>query len=1372
MNSIFCKVCIFLLLIHSSVAPAAGDRVPTYHELHGGFVSPDHASWGEVPLWWWEGDRMEKERVTWQLETLAAQGVKSVCPIQRSPGRCDPQSFTTEWWDMFAFVHKECQRLGMTLWAYDQVGYGHYGWLEKAAAKAQDTRTAKVLFQSAEGDPDKPIRLRLPAGRLIGARAYPTKNGLALDGGSIDLRDVVENGMLEWVPSSGNWRVAVSVAVPYLSFQLSDAAADTFIDMLYGQFERRLGKEAMGKSFKGIFQDEHPPTPRDIYTEKLAETFHQRFGYDIGRAIPALHFDVGPLTPKYRTDFFDSYLAVDERDYWKRIYDWTNERGLLTSYDNWGRKNIHRASQGYIDYFRTQRWFSAPGYDDAGQRPLTERNYYDTKIASSIARLYGRPRVWSEAFHSSGWGRTTEQTLVWLSANYAFGANLYDEHGLYYSTRSSTWEHAAPDPHWRQPYWCYYKTLSDWVARMSYLMSQGTHVVDVAVHYPVVSLLAGEPPGTKSPDYNLFMKLSRTLYNAAIDNDIADDDSILAGSVNNGTLHMGGNDYRALVFGPESTIRRTVLEKARQLAESGGTVIFFDRLPSATSEGGRSDPKLTELFKHILGVSSADKAGQQTVTKTFPGGGFAAFVPANFNELPELISNHIERDFVPTNGSVFVNHRRIGDMHVYLVQNTEDEPVDLKARCRVDGVPELWDGFTGEVRPVDRFNKDNGSVLIEQRLEGNVAYLIVFRPGDSRSKQNSLKRAKPVRKSLPSDWIFSVIPTRNNRWGEFRWPPSDEFIGPEVRSFRYAEEKSGHGEQLGWHKPEHNDKDWQVCRYSIGPYWLFLGPLPEGTELVKSALRSQESIDAGRKVTVGSKTLSWQTVEFSKKIGLAKPAPWGGHSGYPDGAIDQNFINLPKGRKLLFTRIRSPKTQRLGLRVELRNSRPRLWVNGREQPFENAVGNLPLREGLNNVLLELPDGGRGMLFVQRQAPSVKSMEDAARGIVMPDLHETSWIWVGNTTAAYVRKSFNLQRVPTEARIVVTADNGYRLFVNGVKVEEEIGPWARWQHPESINITNLLRAGENVIAAWVQDLGAERGFALAMKARQSDGTEFELVTDGSWKGYELEQEGWEQVDFDGSRWQEVKVLGRMGMAPWGSVPVENVGMVTEPRRKLAIDLPSPYLECFNEVSDIVYDIKPQATKRVGWYRFTAPPGLRQLSLNTRAGARVWVDGVPAEVQDGTACVPKAPSGVSTVAIRLEMEPGAYGGAAFMLPIGLAIEGGTIQAGEWTKFGLPTYSGIGVYSQKVEFTADELNRQIVLDLGQVLVAAEVLVDGRSVGIRLARPFKFDLTRFVTEGENRIEVRVANTIAPHYTVTNQAHNLGPTASGLIGPVILELF
>ena len=82
--------------------------------------------------------------------------------------------------------------------------------------------------------------------------------------------------------------------------------------------------------------------------------------------------------------------------------------------------------------------------------------------------------------------------------------------------------------------------------------------------------------------------------------------------------------------------------------------------------------------------------------------------------------------------------------------------------------------------------------------------------------------------------------------------------------------------------------------------------------------------------------------------------------------------------------------------------------------------------------------------------------------------------------------------------------------------------------------------------------------------------------------------------------------------------------------------------------------------------------------------------------------------------------------------------------------------------------DLNGRLTLDLGQVLVAAEVLVNGESVGVRLARPFSFDLTDKIREGENTLSVRIANTIAPHYQ-TIPAQNLGPVESGLIGPVRL---
>jgi len=1353
----------------------------TYSTLREAFVSPDHSRWGEVPLWWWEGDRLTRERVTWELETLAAKGVKSVCPIQRSPGRCDPQSFSPEWWDMLEFVHQECQRLGMTLWAYDQVGYGHYGWLEKAAARTRDPRTRQVHFLTTDGSADVPLRLELPEGEVLSARAYPMREGVAGDGGSTDISSAVEGGVLRWTPPSGEWRAAVSVAVPYQAFQLSDTAADAFIDMFYGEIERRLGRDAMGHSFAGVFQDEHPPTPRDIYTERLAETFRQRNGYEIGRAIPALHFDVGPETPRYRTDFFDTYLDVDEASYWKRVYDWTHERKVLTSHDNWGRRNINRQSQGYIDYFRTQRWFSAPGYDDAGRRDLTERNYYDTKIAASIARLYGRPRVWSEAFHTSGWGRTTEETLSWLSANWAFGANLYDEHGLYYSTRASTWEHAAPDPHWRQPYWVYYRTLSDWVARVSHLMSQGTHVVDAAVHYPVVSLLAGEPPGEEPPDYNFYMTLSQTLYDAGIDNDIADDDSILAARVEDGRIVMGGNGYRALVFGPETTVRRSVIQKARELAATGGTVIFYGRLPSASTEAGRGDPELSALVEEILGIAPDQVSASRPTTKDHAGG-FAAFVPGDPDALPELVSDHMERDFVPGGGKVYVGHRRIGDVDVYLVQNTEKGPIELDARFRVVGEPEIWDAFTGVVRPVDWFERAGDTTRVRHRLEGNVAELFVFRTADREPGEDAAAVAseRPREKTLAPDWSFSVIPTRDNRWGEFRWPPSQEVIGPEVRAFRFAEEEEQDGGELGWHEPGFDDEGWSLERYSIGPYWLVLGALPGEGDVATPVLAAPGSIRDGAVSPIAGTDGTWKVVEFSKTIGLARPAPWGGHSGYPDGAIDQNFVELPEGRKLLFTRLRSPRSQRLGLRVELRNSGARLWVNGTEQPFEDAIGNLPLTEGENTVLLELPDGGQGMLYAQAEPPSVRSMEDAATGMPKPDLGRASWIRDAGGESGYLRKTFTLESVPQQARIVVTAYTGFRLFVNGVKVEEEIGPWAKWTHPESFNITPDLREGENVIAVWNQLFAGQnvkgeadmKGFVLALRARDVEGEDFELVSDGSWLGTAQEEEGWEQPGFDDSGWAGVQVLGPMGADPWGTEPLDNVGAVTEPRRSLAIDLPSPYLTCFDEVPGVVYDVKPRGAGRVGWYRFEVPPGLRELRLPTAAPAQVWVGGSPAEVQDGVARLDVPVPGVAVVAVRLEMRDGEYGGAAFPRPIGLGIGGGRIQTGPWADFALPTYSGIGVYEQSVRVTKEEASLRTELDLGQVLVAAEVLVNGRSAGVRLARPFRFELTGLLVEGDNTIEVRVANTIAPHYTVTNEVNALGPVESGLIGPVALRQY
>ncbi len=87
-----------------------------------------------------------------------------------------PESFSKEWWETLAFIHDECERLGMRLWVYDQLGYGQYGWFEKAAAQIENTGTSQIGFHSYDVNANKELRVKMPDGELFEARAYQIVN--------------------------------------------------------------------------------------------------------------------------------------------------------------------------------------------------------------------------------------------------------------------------------------------------------------------------------------------------------------------------------------------------------------------------------------------------------------------------------------------------------------------------------------------------------------------------------------------------------------------------------------------------------------------------------------------------------------------------------------------------------------------------------------------------------------------------------------------------------------------------------------------------------------------------------------------------------------------------------------------------------------------------------------------------------------------------------------------------------------------------------------------------------------------------------------------------------------------------------------------
>jgi hypothetical protein len=221
--------------------------------------------------------------------------------------------------------------------------------------------------------------------------------------------------------------------------------------------------------------------------------------------------------------------------------------------------------------------------------------------------------------------------------------------------------------------------------------------------------------------------------------------------------------------------------------------------------------------------------------------------------------------------------------------------------------------------------------------------------------------------------------------------------------------------------------------------------------------------------------------------------------------------------------------------------------------------------------------------------------------------------------------------------------------------------------------------------------------------------------------------------------------------------------------------------YNRPGILPFDTRPQAAHPAGWYRTVSPPGLRAMTMVVRGKASAWVDGRPVRLAAGRqrndrAIEYRAELGApapapAVVAIRVEQERGWYAGAAFAEPIAFECGAGRIGSGDWARIdGLASYSGGAWYRRNITLSAEQARRSVRLDLGEVASSAEVHVNGKRAGVRLAPPYRFDISGLAKAGENRVEVLIYNTLANHYQTIPTRYR-GKGESGLIGPVRLLL-
>ncbi len=160
--------------------------------------------------------------------------------------------------------------------------------------------------------------------------------------------------------------------------------------------------------------------------------------------------------------------------------------------------------------------------------------------------------------------------------------------------------------------------------------------------------------------------------------------------------------------------------------------------------------------------------------------------------------------------------------------------------------------------------------------------------------------------------------------------------------------------------------------------------------------------------------------------------------------------------------------------------------------------------------------------------------------------QASWIWAEATAGqddvpAYFRRSFELPVDPQaliSATAQVTADNTYVMWLNGVEVSRSDNPEG-WREPETVDLTEALVAGTNVIAIEARDIASAEGLLLEAWMLWERGS-LGVVTDGTWRAVGEAPERWNEPGFDDADWPAAKVIAAGGALPWGEVPYTYTG----------------------------------------------------------------------------------------------------------------------------------------------------------------------------------------------------------------------------------------
>lgn len=439
-------------------------------------LNPDGA-FSPLPFWFFN-DAFEEGKVRRQLEDYVEKGVNGLVLHPRIGIPEDMPYLSAVYFRAVRYIVDTAAGLGMKIVLYDEGMYPS-GSAHGMVVQANPAYASRgILLMDGEAA-DRKLKEE-EGGEVIAALEDGRKIVYGFTGGTIR---GIHFGEDDGEPGA-----------PKAADILNPDAVDLFIRLTHDRYYEEL-KEYFGSTVIAFFTDEPsalgrnaehykpwvPGLERELEAaggrvEELALLFS-----DTGRKVAGRE-DIVELEENPTVQIYQGLIKEKLREiFYARLSRWCENHGIALM--------GHPAESNDIE---EELYFHIPGQDLIMRRVapetggLREFDSVQAKLSADIARHLGRRRNANECFgvccrKQIPWYMTAGDMkwyIDWLGLR---GVNLYVPHAFYYSVEGARKGERPPDVGPNNIWWKHYRRFSDYMKRLSYLMTDSVNGAEIAV---------------------------------------------------------------------------------------------------------------------------------------------------------------------------------------------------------------------------------------------------------------------------------------------------------------------------------------------------------------------------------------------------------------------------------------------------------------------------------------------------------------------------------------------------------------------------------------------------------------------------------------------------------------------------------------------------------------------------------------------------------------------------------------------------------------------------------------------------------------------------------------------------------------------------